>query len=241
MADRQMTPPEAVVDPPPQQRIHATADPPFARFPQQQQKRAAGPQIWAVVLTLAGLYYVWTRVLGKSLPSFARKGNRIGADNRSGGSIGGGGRQAEIRAARERQQRLLQNSARAREMVNKANGDDRNATTVSKRANATSSGNNPAGLSINAQAQLLKIQQQRKQKEKELEEKKKKQRQLYLKQKALREKEEEMRKKDAELGPGWRYREDPDAATAVNNMNPQSESGGGGYKAQKCTPRRGGG
>ena len=35
-------------------------------YSQPPQKRAAaGPQIWAVVLTIGGLYYIWTRVLGK--------------------------------------------------------------------------------------------------------------------------------------------------------------------------------
>ena len=63
---------------------------------------------------------------------------------------------------------------------------------------------------------------------------------MYLKQKAEREKEEERRRKEEELGPGWEYRSNPDAATALNNMNPQSGgSGGGGYKPQRCTPRRG--
>eukprot|EP00584_Thalassiosira_punctigera_P007745 CAMPEP_0172529550 /NCGR_PEP_ID=MMETSP1067-20121228/3603_1 /TAXON_ID=265564 ORGANISM="Thalassiosira punctigera, Strain Tpunct2005C2" /NCGR_SAMPLE_ID=MMETSP1067 /ASSEMBLY_ACC=CAM_ASM_000444 /LENGTH=242 /DNA_ID=CAMNT_0013313621 /DNA_START=61 /DNA_END=789 /DNA_ORIENTATION=+ len=208
-----------------------------------QRHQPAGPQIWAVVLTIGGLYYLWTRVLGKSLPSFAQRGHRVGANKGRGvvgsGSGGDGGRQAEIRAARERQQQRLQTAARAREMVQRAK-DDRNAT-VSKRPNAASSGNSSTTLTIQQQQDLLKKQQQQKKKQQEAEEKKKKQRQLYLKQKALREKEEEMRKKDEELGPGWRYREDPNATTSVSNLNPQSGSDGGGYKPQKCNPRRGGG
>ena len=40
-------------------------DPNHYRYSQPPQKRAAGPQIWAVVLTVGGLYYIWTRVLGK--------------------------------------------------------------------------------------------------------------------------------------------------------------------------------
>ena len=28
----------------------------------------AGPQLWAAALVLAGLYYLWTRVLGRSMP-----------------------------------------------------------------------------------------------------------------------------------------------------------------------------
>lgn len=53
-----------------------------------------------------------------------------------------------------------------------------------------------------------------------------------------------MRTKDKELGPGWRHRENPDAATALGNMDPQSgDGGGGGYKAQSCSlkKKRGGG
>lgn len=228
--------PRVAIDPP--QQIQTFAEQEAPHFGHPKQRRPAGPQIWAVVLTIAGLYYVWTRVLGKSLPSFAQKGNRIGASKSRSGVIGSSNRQAEIRAARELQQQRLETAARAREMVQQANKN----STMSKRANATSSGNSKSSLSIAQQAQLLKVQQARKKLEQELEDKKKKQRQLYLKQKALKEKEEEIRKKDEEMGPGWRYRENPDAATAVNNMDPQSGGdGGGGYKPQKCNPRRGGG
>lgn len=113
---------------------------------------------------------------------------------------------------------------------------------MSKRPNATSSGNanDPSALSVDERARLLRAQQARQQKQKDLEEKKKKQRRLYLKQKALREKEEEERRKDEELGPGWRARENPDDVRAVGNMDPQSGGGGEGYKAQKVNPRRGG-
>ena len=240
MEDRQMEP-QLIVDPPPQTQTYAE---PHAH----RQKQPAGPQIWAVVLTLGGLYYLWTRILGKSLPSFAQKGHRIGANKgRSSGIIGGSSsssnRQAEIQAARERQQQRLQTATLAHDMVKQATkNNDRNTTTVRERTNATSSGNtNSTNLSIQQQQQLLQHQQLLKQKQQELEEKKKKQRQLYLKQKALKEKEEEIRKKDEEMGPGWRYREDPDAANAVNSMDPQSGgSGGGGYKPQACSKRGGG-
>jgi len=232
MADL-VTPQEVAVDPP----QTYTYSEPGVHHQYDQRKQPAGPQVWAVILTLAGLYYLWTRILGKSLPSFAQRGHRIGAKGHS--AIGGSGdrRQADIQVARERQQQRLQTATRAREMVTQGK-NDRN-TTVRERTNAPSSGNNST-LSIQQQQQMLNQQNQQRQKQQELEEKKKKQRQFYLKQKALKEKEEETRRKDEEMGPGWRYREDPDAAAAVNNMDPQSESDGGGYKPQSCA-RRGGG
>ena len=207
------------------------------RYAQQQQRKPAGPQLWAVVFTLAGLYYLWTRLLGKSLPGFGgghrvkgRSINIIGNNNSSNNN-----RQAEIAAARERQQQRLELMAKTK--------NNKNDSNIRERTNVTSSGNsttNNKGLSILEQQQLLQKQKERKQKEQEMEQKKKKQRALYLKQKAEREKEEEKRRKDEELGPGWEYRSNPDAATAVNNMNPQSGgSGGGGYKPQRCTPRGG--
>ena len=62
--------PQIAVDPVPeeqimkvqeqQQKIYSHSEPRYS-----QPKRAAGPQIWAVVLTIGGLYYIWTRVLGK--------------------------------------------------------------------------------------------------------------------------------------------------------------------------------
>jgi hypothetical protein len=242
------------VDPPPQDQeapikiISAHAEPQAGgegAYPpqqQQQQRKPHGPQLWAVVLTLGGLYYVWTRILGKSLPSFARRGHRIGANKGKvgGGSSGGGSggsssRRAEIAAARERQQQRLQTASRAREMMNQA----KSSGTVRERTNATTTTNNK--LSINQQAQLLREQQAQKQKAQDLLDKKKKQRQLYLKQKALEEKEEEERRKDEELGPGWRAREDPRAAMngMGSNMDPQSGSGGGGYKPQSCKKKSG--
>ena len=37
---------------------------------------------------------------------------------------------------------------------------------------------------------------------------------------------------------GWRYRQDPNIADAVNSMNPQAGSGGG-YKPQTCKKKGG--
>lgn len=106
MAER-VTPPEAAADPPAGGLAGGTAT-----FVQGGRSRpAAGPQAWAVVLTLAGGYYVWTRVLGKSLPGFLRGGgHRVGSHKGRGGG-GGVDRQADVRAARER--RLLQQAAQA--------------------------------------------------------------------------------------------------------------------------------
>jgi len=219
-------------------------DPPLGQTEIFAEPKSTGPQVWAVVITIAGLYYVWTRILGKSLPNIFRSvggGNRIGTRGIVGRAHGIGGsenRRAEIAAARERQQKQLETVARQA----KNNG----SSTVRERTNtATTPGNiKSTDLTIEQQHQLLQLQQQRKKKENELEEKKTKQRKLYLKQKALKEKEEEMRTKDKELGPGWRHRENPDAATALGNMDPQSgDGGGGGYKAQSCSlkKKRGGG
>jgi len=90
------------------------------------------------------------------LPSFSRRGHRIGANKGKVGASSGGGsggsssRRAEIAAARERQQQRLQTASRAREMVNQAKGT---SGTVRERTNATtSSGNNnntTTKLSIN--------------------------------------------------------------------------------------------
>lgn len=57
-----------------------------------------------------------------------------------------------------------------------------------------------------------------------------------------------MRRKDDELGPGWRYREDPNAVMTSNNnnnnsiggMNPQGGCGGGGEYKPQARKRRGG-
>lgn len=249
MADPQTEPQVAVdVDPPPLQQTQTFSEPRVGDHPphdggeqqyQQRSSKPAGPQLWAVVFALGGLYYLWTRILGKSLPGFLKRGGggyRIGA-KKGHGSSSSSGRQAEIQAARERQQQHLQTASRAREMVKQAKSKDGN---VRERTNAAvSSGNNKSTLTIQQQAQLLKQQQQQKQKQQDLEDKKKKQRLLYLKQKAEREKEEEMRRKDEESGPGWRYREDGATSNSVNAMDPQSGSGGGGYKPA-CKKRGGG-
>jgi len=39
----------------------------------------AGPQLWAVALVLVGLYYLWTRVLGRSMPGGGGGGGRVAA------------------------------------------------------------------------------------------------------------------------------------------------------------------
>ena len=161
--------PKIEVDPPPRAEnqqitqsdaeiLHTqTYSEPRAHHPQHYRQRSnkpAGPQLWAVVLTLGGLYYLWTRILGKKLPSFAsvQRGHRIGKTGGGRSGIGSGSinRQAEIQAARERQQQRLQNAARAREMVKQAtnNGNIRERTNI----NNTSSGNN--ALSIQQQQRL---------------------------------------------------------------------------------------
>ncbi|KAL9186212.1 hypothetical protein ACHAXT_005450 [Thalassiosira profunda] len=204
--------------------------------PMLRPKKPVGPQLWAVVFTLAGLYYLWTRVLGKSMPRLAAQGNRVGANTASSGRSSNN-RQAEIQAARERQQQRLENAARAKEMVTQANRDKGN---IRERTNVSSG--NGSTLTIEEQARRLREQQQQRKKHDELEAKKKKQRQLYLKQKAEKEKEEEKKRKDEEYGPGWEYRQDPNAAaSAINGMDPQSGNGSGGYKPSKrCNPRGGG-
>ena len=194
MVDPQVRP-QVVVDPPPaqegqhQQQTKTTqtyAEPrviidkadeaAYRHALLQQQRKPAGPQIWAVVFTLAGLYYIWTRVLGKPLPSRAslRGGQKIGINSslgRSGAissSSSNSNRQAEIAAARERQQQRLELMAKAKEHKNNdGNSNLRERTNIN-------SGNSK--LSINQQQQLLQQQKEQKQKAQVLEEKKKKQR-----------------------------------------------------------------
>ncbi|KAL3782178.1 hypothetical protein ACHAWO_004024 [Cyclotella atomus] len=192
----------------------------FANHPKNAPRSPPGPQIWAVVLTGGLLYYIWTKILGRPVPSVIRR-------NVGGHLVRKGHSAEEMAAARERQQQRLQ-------MVVSSKQQD---TTVRERVNINS-GN---GAKANLQEQLiaLKESQAAKQKQKDLEEKKRKQRQLYLRKKAEQEKEEEERRKDEELGPGWRYRQNPDIGNAVDSMNPQAGSGGGGYKPQTCT-RKGG-
>ena len=119
--------------------------------------------------------------------------------------------------------------------------DDDDDEDAGERINPPSvnDGTTSSARSINERMRSMRERQAEKERHRLLEEKRKKQRMLYLKQKALEEEEEERRRKDAELGPGWRYREDPNAATAnsINGMDPQS--GGGGYKPQ-ARKRKGG-
>jgi hypothetical protein len=188
----------------------------------------AGPQLWAVALILAGLYYLWTRVLGS---------RRVGGD-----AIGS--RRAEMTAARERQQQHLRDAAKKKKRQQRTDvgaDDDDDDEDAGERNNPPSvnDGTTSSARSINERMRSMRERQAETERHRLLEEKRKKQRMLYLKQKALEEEEEERRRKDAELGPGWRYREDPNAAAAnsINGMDPQS--GGGGYKPQ-ARKRKGG-
>lgn len=206
--------------------------------PQQQlfrKKQAAGPQLWAVVFTIGGLYYVWTRVLGRSI--------RFALPQRSGHRIkghGGTSTTTDMQAARERRLAALENANRAREiMVNQAAKN--NDGNIRERTNVTSGNSNinhnTTSITLEERQRQNQLNMQKRQKQQELEDKKKKQRQLYLRQKAIKEKEEEERRKDEELGPGWRAREDP---TVVTNLLEQQGNNGGTYKAQKTCTRRGG-
>jgi hypothetical protein len=194
-----------------------------------------GPQLWAVVFTIGGLYYVWTRVLGRSI--------RFALPQRSGHRIkghGGATTTTDIQAARERRLAALENANRAREiMVNQAAAKN-NDGNIRERTNVNSGNSNinhnSSSITLEERQRQNQLNMQKRQKQQELEDKKKKQRQLYLLQKALKEKEEEERRKDEELGPGWRAREDP---TVVTNLLEQQGNNGGTYKAQTCT-RRGG-
>ncbi|KAL7477026.1 hypothetical protein ACHAWX_000090 [Stephanocyclus meneghinianus] len=189
----------------------------FANHPQNTPitpRSKPGPQLWAIVLLLAGLYFLWTRVLGLPLPTRGGGGRRLGSKD------------DEMAAARER--RLGRVTSDRGEEGN--NARERSAPT-------------PAPSSSGSASELERRQRRRLEQEKqqEAEERKRKQRQLYLRKKAELEKQEEERKKDEELGPGWRYRQDPSVLrNVVDGMNPQSGGeGGGGYKPQVCT-RRGG-
>jgi len=163
------------------------------------------------------------------------KGRRVGGD-----AIGS--RRAEMTAVRERQQQHLRDVAKKKKQQQTDMGadDDDGEDGAGERNNPPSVNDGTSSArSIDERMRLMRERQDEKERHRLLEEKRKKQRMLYLKQKALEEEEEERRRKDAELGPGWRYREDPNAATAnsINGMNPQS--GGGGYKPQ-ARKRRGG-
>ncbi|KAL3797704.1 hypothetical protein HJC23_000249 [Cyclotella cryptica] len=193
-----------------------------------QPRPKPGPQLWAIVLASVGLYYLWTRILGRPLPSFLRKGGqRIGSKGHS---------DTEMAAAREKQQeRLVQIVTTTNTSNSKEGGKVRER---SNNAGNTPTPNTTSSSSLEEQRQQRLAQE----KQRELEEKKRKQRQLYLRKKAELEKQEEERKKDEEFGPGWRYRQDPSVVrNVVNGMDPQSGGGGGegGYKPQVCT-RRGG-
>ena len=190
-----------------------------------RKKQPAGPQLWAVVFTIGGLYYFWTRVLGRSI-RFPQRAHRVG-------STKGHGTTTDAQTARERRLAALENANRARETMVKQAKDK---GTIRERTNVNSGNNNFSNtMTIEERQRLNQLKMQERQKQQELEEKKKKQRQLYLRQKALKEKEEEERRKDEELGPGWRAREDP---SSVANLLQQQESSGG-YKAPSCSRKSG--
>lgn len=205
-------------DPPPPHGFHPLL---------KQRPPPPGPQLWAVVLTSVGLYYVWTRVLGRSIPAiFVRgSGQHVGSAKKDHNNTD---RHADMVAAREKQQRRL------RQQANKQQEDNDNNRNVSSSLLCNDAdGISRPPLSIRQRVLSLRERQEEIVKQLQLEEKKKKQRTLYLKRRALESEEEEIRRKDAELGPGWRYREDPTAAAASNPLNGMDPQGGtGGYKPQ---------
>lgn len=188
------------------------------------KKQPAGPQLWAVVFTIGGLYYLWTRVLGRSI-RIPQRAHRVGSNK-------GHGTTTDIQTARERRLAALENANLAREMVKQA----KEGGTIRERTNVNS-GNNSTNMTLEERQRLNRLNVEQRQKQQELEEKKKKQRHLYLRQQAQKQKEEEERRKDEELGPGWRAREDP---SAVANLLEQQGSVGG-YKAQSCSRKNRGG
>ena len=188
-----------------------------------RKKQPAGPQLWAIVFTIGGLYYFWTRILGRSI-NLPHRAHRVG-------STKGHGTTTDVQTARERRLAALENANRACETMVKQGKDN---GTIRERTNVNS-GNNNSTITLEERQRLNQLKLQERQKQQELEEKKKKQRQLYLRQKALKEKEEEERRKDEELGPGWRAREDP---SAVANLLEQQASSGG-YKAPMCSRKSG--
>jgi len=190
-------------------------------FPEPRARKPHGPQAWAVILTVGCLYYVWTKVLGKSFPTFSRQGQRIGV----GGDIKKSARdhQADRLAAIERRQQQQQ--------------QQRFGAQKRPNSNITSS----KLVILQQQQQQQKEEAEARRKTEEKKERKWKQRQLYLRKKKEADEEEDRRRKDEELGPGWEYRENPSAASAsINAMDPQAGSGSGGYKPTKCKPSRGG-
>jgi len=191
-----------------------------------RKKQPAGPQLWAIVFTIGGLYYFWTRILGRSI-NLPHRAHRVG-------STKGHGTTTDVQTARERRLAALENANRARETMVKQAKDN---GTIRERTNVNSGNNNSTAptMTLAERQRLNQLKLQERQKQQELEEKKKKQRQLYLRQKALKEKEEEERRKDEELGPGWRAREDP---SAVANLLEQQASSGG-YKAPMCSRKSG--
>ena len=223
--------------------VPAIADPPIDTSVEKtvEDKRVAsssapaGPQVWAAVVVLAAAYYLWKRVGGRRVG-----GVGIGEEDARKG------RDEMMMAARERQQRQL--VSRQRDENDDDDNDNDANTHVLQREDSTSVENRTPTKSINERMRLLKERREEDERLAKLEEKKKTQRMLYLKQRAIEEEEEAMRRKDDELGPGWRYREDPNAVMTSNNnnnnsiggMNPQGGCGGGGEYKPQARKRRGG-
>lgn len=180
-----------------------------------RKKQPAGPQLWAVICSIGGLYYLWTRVLGRAI-HLPQRGHSI--KGRSDTTTA-----TDAQTARERRLAALENA--------NANLARDKFANLRERTNVNNSGT----ITLEQRQKQNQLNMEKQQKQQEIEEKKKKQRLLYLRQKALKDKEEEEKKKDEELGPGWRAREDP---SIVSNLL-EKEGNNGGYKAPSCTKRGG--
>jgi hypothetical protein len=104
-------------DRPPPLRDGATLPQPFLK----PRPPAPGPQLWAIILTCICLYYLWTRILGRSLPTvFVRGlGQRLVSQKKNDNV-----RHSEMVAAREKQQRQLQ------EMTNRSTIRERSSVAA---------------------------------------------------------------------------------------------------------------
>ena len=143
-------------------------------IPEPRARKPHGPQLWAVVLTVGCLYYVWTKVLGKSFPTFGgRQGQRIGVGD--GVKKPARDHQAERLAAIERRQQQQR-------LGNAQKRPNSNASTSSK-------------LTVLQQQQRMKQNREDEERRRQAEEKKRKQRQLYLRRKKEADAEEDRRRK----------------------------------------------
>jgi hypothetical protein len=110
--------------------------PPRATLPQpflKPRPPAPGPQLWAVILTCMGLYYLWTRILGRSLPAiFVRGlGQRLVSQKKNVNV-----RHSEMVAAREKQQRQLQ------EIANRSTIRERSSVAASSSSSSCNEDDN---------------------------------------------------------------------------------------------------